>query len=90
MGNFHFINCFQEDKPSQLNLPNKSIMSEGEVLKSILISLGKKAGEIDQFIAEEIRKDRIKFNRVGEMTYLDLSNNNLTGEIPASIGQLIQ
>ena len=57
MGNLHSINCFQEDEPSQLN--HEAIMSptQQKILKSVLISLGKKAGDVDQFIVGEIEKN---------------------------------
>lgn len=62
--------------------------SQLEILKKIVVALGKKPEEVDEFIRTKFDDGKINTNEKGEVTELFLYSNELSGSIPPEIGQL--
>ena len=63
-------------------------LSHREVLKTVLMSLGKKESETDTIIDEEVLRHGAQASSSDDTAVLDLKKNQLMGEIPAATGQL--
>ena len=61
--------------------------TELETLRVCFPQMGVK-GDVDEFIKEKLSSDKLKINSNGQVTVLDLSGNDLTGEIPKELGNL--